>query len=489
MHSLEYRFFVWCLLLTLNLLLTSCGGGGTSGSTSPVTPEDPVTWTWVSGSSVSWAGNYGAKGVPSPSNDPGPRYYGASWADKSGNLWLLGGQGCNMLTATASLCGMLNDLWEYNPTTGNWVWMNGSNQNTSTAGNPPNSPSSVWGVYGTMGVPGANNTPGARVWAVTWSDNNGNFWLFGGLGIDASGNPGALNDLWKYSPVNNLWTWIGGSNQVNVPGSYGTKGVAATGNIPGARAAAAAWTDASGDFWLFGGSGMDSTNGSGGNLNDLWIYSPSANTWTWVSGSSTVNGAAQYGTKGVASASNIPGARWDSVSWIDGSGNFWLFGGIDVNQNGLNDLWKFDPSNKTWTWVSGSSTSKSTGNYGTRLVPAASNEPPARAGAVGWTDANGNLWLFGGNPETVTGDALNDLWEYASSTGSWTWISGSNTPNAMGDYGTKGVAAASNVPRAREGAFSWTDSAGRFWLMGSSAIETDATGQGMLNDLWRWQPQ
>ena len=38
------------------------------------------------------------------------------------------------------------------------------------------------GIYGTQGVAGAGNKPGARDFSATWKDNNGNLWLFGGYG-------------------------------------------------------------------------------------------------------------------------------------------------------------------------------------------------------------------------------------------------------------------------------------------------------------------
>ena len=75
----------------------------------------------------------------------------------------------------------------------------------------------------------------------------------------------------------NQWTWMGGSNTVGAkggqPGVYGTQGTAAAANIPGGRGSAASWTDRSGNFWLFGGNGHDST-GAQGLLNDLWSYTP-----------------------------------------------------------------------------------------------------------------------------------------------------------------------------------------------------------------------
>jgi hypothetical protein len=50
-------------------------------------------------------------------------------------------------------------------------------------------------------VPASNNVPGGRDSSVTWTDSNGDVWLFGGEGYDASGNFGWLNDLWKYGPT------------------------------------------------------------------------------------------------------------------------------------------------------------------------------------------------------------------------------------------------------------------------------------------------
>ena len=60
---------------------------------------------------------------------------------------------------------------------------------------------------------------------------------------------------------------------------YGTEGKPAAANVPGARYLLACWTDAAGNFWLFGGYGADST-GSRNWLNDMWEYS--AGQWAWV---------------------------------------------------------------------------------------------------------------------------------------------------------------------------------------------------------------
>ena len=128
---------------------------------------------------------------------------------------------------------------------------------------------------------------------MTWADASGSIWVFGGLGYDES-NPinGELNDLWKYSAGE--WTWMGGPKVKQQPGVYGTKGVAAASNLPGARLGAFGWIDASGDSWVFGGYGYDSNRHLSG-LNDQWKYS--SGEWTWVSGSNVVNQIGICGTK------------------------------------------------------------------------------------------------------------------------------------------------------------------------------------------------
>lgn len=41
-------------------------------------------------------------------------------------------------------------------------------------------------VYGNQGNGSANNVPGARYFSSSWTDLQGNFWLFGGLGYGNS---------------------------------------------------------------------------------------------------------------------------------------------------------------------------------------------------------------------------------------------------------------------------------------------------------------
>jgi len=221
--------------------------------------------------------------TPAAGNNPGSRGGVASWTDSGGHLWLFGG----------SIPGVhltyLDDVWEYIPTTSEWAWMGG--------GSGVDQP----GVYGTVGTPAAGNVPGGRCCMVNWTDNSGRFWLFGGQGYDANGGQGDLNDLWRLDLFTNQWAWMGGSSSPPcgglgcfAAGVYGTLGVPAAGNIPGGLQDAMSWTDKSGNFWLFGGSGSDA-NGSLGNLNGLWEYESAASAP--AAASPTITPAAgSYGT-------------------------------------------------------------------------------------------------------------------------------------------------------------------------------------------------
>lgn len=366
--------------------------------------------------------------------------------------------------------------------TGPWTWMSGAAAQNAA------------GVYGTRGIAAAGNVPGARDSSVTWTDSAGNFWLFGGTYYDANGDLFLLNDLWRYTPSNGLWTWISGSQASSAlygtPGIYGVRGTTSPISMPGSRASAASWIDSAGDLWLFGGFGYDSVNLA--YLNDLWRYSPGSGEWTWVAGpSSALIPTVIYGTKGVPAPANLPPPRQDPVSWIDSSGNLWMFGGTgvipgaNVNTVGfLNDLWSFSPVTGEWTWVSGSNTANPAASYGTLGTAAASNVPDGRNAAASWIDGADNLWLFGG-------DALsgfhNDLWKFAPGTNQWTWVSGPNTPNGLGVYGTQGSSAAGNIPGSRSAAASWIDASGNFWMFGGDGLSNPQTS-GLLNDLWMFSP-
>jgi hypothetical protein len=211
--------------------------------------------------------------------------------------------------------------------------------------------------------------------ALSWTDNSGNFWLFGG------------GDLWKFNPSTDEWAWMSGAGAppcpfdpligYNVctvqPAVLGTLGLPDARNAPGGGNAAAIWTDRNGNFWLFAGFASDVTGQNGGfyrgNINALWVFNPLTNEWAWMGGDYAASNCSVnilipipfivcdgsqgvLGNQSTPGAANIPRARTGAVSWTDKSGNFWLFSGGVTNLSDypgdVNDLWEYQPSTTTF---------------------------------------------------------------------------------------------------------------------------------------------
>ena len=477
-------------VLTLVLFgLLTLTASSQSSSTINVAPNE---WTWVGGSTaVNQPSVLGTQGTPASGNAPGGTNNAATWTDKAGNLWLFGG-------------GFLyNELWRYSPSTNEWTWMSGSSD-----------PQKAGGIYNTLGVPTPYTTPGQRNGAVSWTDKNGNFWLFGGYGYIEELS-GYLNDLWEYSPATNQWTWIAGSNTLACPqfttcgvgAAYGTLRTPSPANAPGGRSGAIGWTDNNGNLWLYGGTGLitpPSAGNSGAQLDDLWMFDISTKQWTWMNGTNTGNHFQSVitGARGVPSLGNMPEAFTGPSAWTDKNGHFWMFGDSD----GSSEFWEFDPSINEWTWMGGISCSvpctvNPPGVYGTLGLPAPDNFPSPRSNASTWTDNNGNLWLFGGygsGSNNVLGH-LNDLWQFNPSTGEWAWMGGITAVPAQdgqggvaGVYGALGTPWPGNAPGGRKAVATWTGADGNLWLFGGYGFGINNQPAyamlGALNDLWVYQP-
>ncbi len=208
-------------------------------------------WRWISGGNiVDQVAVYGMSGSGAGSNTPGAREAAIPWRDLDDNLWLFGGLGYAS-TASAGkntnfnlyliLVGRINDLWQFKPSTREWTWVSG-NDTIDAVGN-----------YGVKNVSSPLNYPGARFGATSWTDSSGDLWLFGGYGLGSTSTQGYLNDLWRFNPSTGEWTWVGGSNMIGQPGSYGQQGTGSTTNYSGTRFGAISWTNSLGHFWLFGG--------------------------------------------------------------------------------------------------------------------------------------------------------------------------------------------------------------------------------------------
>jgi len=422
-------------------------------------------WTWKSGSNTADPPVVPATmGVPSLTS-PSARRDAVSWKDSAGNFWLFGGESPN----TAGT-GYPNDLWRYNSVSSEWTLI----RSALASGLP---------AYGIRGVASPANLPGGRHWASSWMDLSGDFWLFGGIGFDVGGMWGLLNDLWRYHPATNEWTWISGSQNAYGLSVYGPLGAATASAVPGARDRGVTFTDDSGDLWLFGGFGDQPDGQSRGALDEMWKFSISSGEWTLVS-DGPLNAPSVYGTLGVASASNTPGGRIFDVVWQTAPGEVVMYGG-ESYEGYRSDLWKYSTSTGDWTWINGATTPGVQNSYGSLGLDSATNTPAARVGSVTWVDPNGNLWMFGGYSDgTSMGlQMYNDLWEFRVSTQHWVWISGNLSPNTGGTYGTLGAPAPTNVPGARSFGSAWADAAGQLWLFGGAGYD-GVGGVGYLNDVW-----
>lgn len=420
-------------------------------------------WAWMGGSkNFNATGSYGTLGTGSPGNTPGARNFAATWVDTSGNPMMYGGLGFST-SAVTNDDGTLDDMWKLD--NGQWMWAGGHRQVDQSP------------VFGTLGVAASTNSPGAVFAPATWTDAQGNFWLF-------SGDIGH-NALWKLSA--GMWTWVAGPSSPLSPAVYGTMGVASAQNVPGARLRTVTWVDTSGNLWMYGGYGygesMPGSQTSYGALGDLWMYSPSQGMWTWMGGTGKASAPPVYGTRGTASKTNYPGARSDAAAWTDAQGNFWLFGGNGTDSTGtvgnLNDLWEY--SGGQWTWMSGSNLANQSSSFTAIGEASASNTPGGRVDAAYTKDAAGNFWLFGGLGYY---NIHCDLWKFSQ--GQWTLMSGPSDAQPCGTYGQTGVSSASNLPSGRSGAALWADSSGNLWLFGG--IDSYLQGQNVYNDLWEFKP-
>src|SRR4030095_4795787 len=121
-------------------------------------------------------------------------------------------------------------------------------------------------------------------------------WFYGGM----SQSGPYIGDLWRYDMTTSEWTWMNGNPAQGAPPVYGTLGVSAPTNFPGARICYSRWKDLNDDFWIFGGSSVGGVN------NDLWKFSVATNEWTWMNGPNVTGNSGSYGTACTPAATNRP---------------------------------------------------------------------------------------------------------------------------------------------------------------------------------------
>lgn len=156
----------------------------------------------------------------------------------------------------------MNDLWMFNVTTRLWTWFAGNNSINQV------------GSYGIRGIASVGNYPGCREsYSMELDTANQVIYVFGGGGLGVTATVGKLtkyllikfnfsqikgnlNDFWMFNLTARLWTWVAGSGSINQFGIYGTRGISASSNYPGARWAHSMVIDTRTEVgYIFGGMG------------------------------------------------------------------------------------------------------------------------------------------------------------------------------------------------------------------------------------------
>lgn len=280
---------------------------------------------------------------------------------------------------------LLNDLWAYSPTSGNWSELS---PQTATTG------------CGSVPTPREDA-------AMVWDSIDQQILLYGGT----DGNGHYFGDLWSFSPASKTWTLL-----------------KCSGNGPGARSASAVWDGHAmllvdgmnrfgmqSDFWSYtpGASGgwqrlpntpmsprtydtlvWDSTDsrlylfgGLGANgvqLDDFWSYSASVG-WAQITPNSVSN----------------PLGRQQAIGAWDSRDNLLILSGGFEDGQGVPfwGLWMYDPKQNAW------------GLEALNMAGTSDPHVPGRtAAAMVWDATDARIYLYAGAGNGKTGSSLNDLW-------------------------------------------------------------------------------
>src|SRR6185437_14142445 len=269
---------------------------------------------------------------------------------------------------------MINDLWVFDISSNTWTWIKGSSDFLDTS------------IYGTMNVEDTLNKPGVKQECATWVVND-KIYLLGGSNYQ--------NDLWRYNPVTNNWTWIKGSKSPSQPGIFAPSNIYLSTNMPGGRLASQYWV-VNNRCYLFGGDGYGiagwGTYARDDYLNDMWEYDTLSNDWKWIKGSENPLQASYNSSSGITSQFNTPFASSGEM-YCQMDSTFYVLGStFDL------DLWKYEPFNNTWTFLKdGASTV-----YGPKDSASPKNSPGTRNGSACWA-LNNKIYVFGGSVRDAPG--------------------------------------------------------------------------------------
>jgi hypothetical protein len=286
------------------------------------------------------------------------------------------------------------------------------------------------------------------------------------------------------------WTWISGSTNTCQGDSS---------NLINTEYSTGVVQEDASRFFVFGGYGCNATGTSNGRTNGLYQVSFGDYGVRLISGTSNIYDSGNYGAVGAESTSYYPSARQSTALWVIGQNDnidIYLFGGaatIDGTHYFSNELWKFNYSTLSWTWLGGSTGVNEVGTYNTLQVFDEKSWPGGRRKAFGFKNSRDEMFLYGyigcAADCSSTYAALNDVWKYEISTNRWAWWAGSSAQNDLtGYYNTSDPEA---YPAARfDPALTFSTTTDLMWLyggtVGASVYAMDLWSFDMRTGLWTW---
>jgi N-acetylneuraminic acid mutarotase len=204
-------------------------------------------------------------------------------------------------------------------------------------------------------------------------------------------------DAWAYDPAANTWTKFYPSETGSGP-SWDNAGGYSTNTPPNRWGKTMVYEPVLQKVVLFGGGTAGSEDVEAKFYADMWALDLSAKTWDMLQ---------RPDEPGVTAP---PGRLWHSMVFDSKSGTMLVFGG--EGENGcLDDLWVYDPAERTWI----------------QLAVSGADPPPREDTAMAYDSANNKVVVFGGYDGD---DPLGDTWIYDPASDGWTEITGSQAPEA-----------------------------------------------------------
>lgn len=418
------------------------GGYGQSangwGALGDLWKYDNGMWVWVAGSTTADASpshvTFGATG-----SYPGARISANLWVDNNGDVFIFGG-GTGTYTQTHD---NYHSLMRYNPSDGDWVWVEGS-------------PLVNYSYNAKVDLPVARRNAGGLY------ASDGNFYLFGGHVSPNGTTTEAQSDFWKFD--GSKWTLLSGEPSTNNATSDGREALAFS-----------QLAEINGVIHSFGGKGRIGVSTIA--TDDVKFFD--GTTWS----PSTINGSLTlYPEYPMQYREGVPNVSiFLEYTVVSDNKEAYIFGGRSLSSGEAN--WFLKTNGQSWAYLSGGEQTSTyrAGLSGGPVKPGARGEA-----AFAYDENNDILYLFGGNahPETGWRGLSNGLWKLEK--GEWTWLSGAKTINGAATYGTLGSANSANTPGARKSAVMWVDESGVLWLFGGEGYDVNST-LGVLNDLWKYQ--